>query len=57
MTDIYTNTVFESLSYNYMVPIFDYMNKRFGKKVRGVWENVSIIYNDYDPDLDMEEED
>ena len=37
--------------------LFDYMNKRFGKKVRGVWENVSIIYNDYDPDLDMEEED
>jgi len=37
--------------------LFDYMNKRFGKKVRGVWENVSIIYNDYeyndyDPDLD-----
>ena len=28
------------------------MTKRFGKKVRGVWNNVSIVYDDYDPELD-----
>lgn len=35
--------------------LFEYMNKRFGKKVRGVWNNVSIIYDDFDPDLDEED--
>ena len=35
--------------------LFEYMNKRFGKKVRGVWNNVSIIYDDFDPDLDDED--
>lgn len=35
--------------------LFEYMNKKFGKKVRGVWSNVSIIYDDYDPDLDEDE--
>jgi P4 family phage/plasmid primase-like protien len=32
--------------------LFEYMNKQFGKKVRGVWNGVSIIYDDYDPTLD-----
>ena len=32
--------------------LFEYMTKRFGKKVRGVWNNVSIVYDDYDPELD-----
>jgi P4 family phage/plasmid primase-like protien len=34
--------------------LFEYMNKHFGKKVRGVWNNVSILYDDFDPDLDEE---
>ena len=32
--------------------LFDYMNKNFGKKIKGVWNNVSIIYDDFDPLLD-----
>ena len=32
--------------------LFEYMNKKFGKKVRGVWNDVSLIYDDYDPDID-----
>ncbi len=32
--------------------LFDYMNKRYGKKVKGVWHNVTIIYDDFDPELD-----
>jgi len=32
--------------------LFEYMNKQFGKKQRGVWVNVSIIYDEYDPTHD-----
>ena len=32
--------------------LFEYMNKKYGKKIRGVWNNISIIYDDFDPDLD-----
>jgi P4 family phage/plasmid primase-like protien len=32
--------------------LFEYMNKRYGKKVRGVWNNVSIIYDDFDNEVD-----
>jgi hypothetical protein len=28
------------------------MTKKFGKKTRGVWNDVSLIYDDYDPDID-----
>ena len=31
--------------------LFDYMNKRFGKKQRGIWNNVSIIYDDFDTSI------
>jgi len=34
--------------------LFEYMNKKFGKKTRGVWNDVSLIYDDYDPDIDDE---
>ena len=37
--------------------LFEYMNKQFGKKTRGVWNGVSIIYDDYDPTLDEDYED
>mgnify|MGYP003999928729 CR=1 FL=1 len=36
--------------------LFDYMNKRFGKKQRGKWPNVAIIYDDYDPTLDDDDD-
>ena len=29
--------------------LFEYMNKQFGKKQRGVWADVSIIYDEFDP--------
>ena len=32
--------------------LFEYMNKRYGKKVKGVWNNVTIVYDDFDPELD-----
>jgi P4 family phage/plasmid primase-like protien len=32
--------------------LFEFMNKKFGRKQRGFWNNVSIIYDDYDPSLD-----
>lgn len=32
--------------------LFEFMNKKFGRKQRGIWNNVSIIYDDYDPSLD-----
>jgi len=32
--------------------LFEFMNKKIGKKQRGVWNNVSIIYDDFDPSLD-----
>jgi hypothetical protein len=34
--------------------LFEYMNSHFGKKVRGSWNNVTLIYDDYDPTLDEE---
>ena len=37
--------------------LFEYMNKQFGRKQRGVWNNVSIIYDDFDPTLDEDEDD
>jgi P4 family phage/plasmid primase-like protien len=37
--------------------LFEFMNKKFGKKQRGVWANVSIIYDDFDPSLDENEDD
>lgn len=37
--------------------LFEYMNKQFGKKQRGIWNNVSIIYDDFDPTLDEEDDD
>ena len=36
--------------------LFEYMNKRFGKKQRGKWSNVAIIYDDYDPTLDDDDD-
>jgi P4 family phage/plasmid primase-like protien len=36
--------------------LFEFMNKKFGKKQRGVWANVSIIYDDFDPSLDENED-
>ena len=33
------------------------MNKKIGKKQRGVWNNVSIIYDEFDPSLDEYEDD
>lgn len=36
--------------------LFEYMNKQFGKKQRGIWNNVSIIYDDFDPTLDEEDD-
>jgi predicted nucleotidyltransferase component of viral defense system len=35
--------------------LFDYMNKKFGKKQRGGWHNLSIIYDDFDVELEEEE--
>ena len=32
--------------------LFEYMNKSYGKKVKGVWHDVSIIYDDNDSDID-----
>lgn len=32
--------------------IFEYMNKKFGKKKKGIWHDVSLIYDDYDVDID-----
>lgn len=32
--------------------LFEFMTKKFGKKQRGVWNNLSIIYDDFDPALD-----
>lgn len=37
--------------------LFEFMNKKFGKKQRGIWNNVSIIYDDFDPSLDEYEDD
>ena len=37
--------------------LFEYMNSHFGKKVRGSWNNVSIIYDEYDPTLDDDDDD
>ena len=37
--------------------LFEFMNKKFGKKQRGVWANVTIIYDDFDPSLDDNEDD
>ena len=36
--------------------LFEYMNKRFGKKQRGKWWNVAIVYDDYDPTLDDDDD-
>jgi phage/plasmid-associated DNA primase len=32
--------------------LFEFITKKFGKKVRGVWNDVSIIYDDLDHDID-----
>ncbi len=32
--------------------LFEFMTKKFGKKQRGIWNNLSIIYDDFDPALD-----
>ena len=32
--------------------LFEYMNKRYGKKIKGHWNNVSIVYDDFDPEID-----
>ena len=32
--------------------LFEYINKKFGRKQKGVWNNISIIYDDYDPTMD-----
>jgi hypothetical protein len=32
------------------------MNSHFGKKVRGSWTNVSLIYDEYDAALDDDED-
>jgi P4 family phage/plasmid primase-like protien len=32
--------------------LFEFMTKKFGKKVRGVWNDISIVYDDLDPTLD-----
>jgi P4 family phage/plasmid primase-like protien len=32
--------------------LFEYMNTKYGKKVKGVWHDVTIIYDDYDSDID-----
>ena len=38
--------------------LFEYMNTKYGRKQRGVWNNVSIIYDDYDPVVDeLDDED
>ena len=37
--------------------LFEFMNKKFGKKQRGIWNKVSIIYDDFDPSLDEYEDD
>ena len=37
--------------------LFEFMNKKFGKKQRGIWNNVSIIYDEFDPSLDEYEDD
>ena len=36
--------------------LFEFMNKRFGKKQQGIWNNVSIIYDEFDPSLDESED-
>ena len=36
--------------------LFEFMNKKFGRKQRGIWNNLSIVYDDYDPSLDEYEE-
>ena len=36
--------------------LFEFINKKFGRKERGVWNNISIIYDDYDPTVDEYEE-
>ena len=37
--------------------LFEFMTKKFGKKLRGVWNNISIIYDDLDPSLDEYDDD
>lgn len=32
--------------------LFEYMNKTYGKKVKGVWHDVTIIYDDCDSGID-----
>jgi P4 family phage/plasmid primase-like protien len=32
--------------------LFEFMNKKFGRKQRGVWNNVRIIYDNSDPSID-----
>ena len=32
--------------------LFEYINKKFGRKQKGVWNDISIIYDDYDPTMD-----
>jgi phage/plasmid-associated DNA primase len=36
--------------------LFEFINKKFGRKERGTWNNISIIYEDSDPALDEYEE-
>ena len=32
--------------------LFEFMTNKFGKKVRGVWNDISIVYDDLDANLD-----
>lgn len=36
--------------------LFEHMTKIFGKRQRGGWQDVSIVYDDFDPSLDEFEE-
>jgi len=36
--------------------LFEFINKKFGRKQHGVWNGISIIYDDFDPTLDEYEE-
>ena len=35
--------------------LFEFINKKFGRKQRGVWNGLSIVYDDFDPTLDGDE--
>jgi P4 family phage/plasmid primase-like protien len=37
--------------------LFEYINKKFGKKQRGGWQNITIVYDDDSDDEGMEDED